>query len=150
MVICIRLVCFLVLMLGLKAEAQSYIGKTRSKVIKELHNIMPDGYVTEDSVLKIAYVDPGSGNVEKLFKFDKSGKCYSEKVKASCESCFNALLNSVLQSKKYEWKKINENQYISKYSEFMMIELPVEPGDYSFHVFHTEWNKELYRMLTGN
>jgi hypothetical protein len=146
----ISIVSFLILLLAISASSQDYIGKTKVKLVKELKSLPGEPQVIDDSVFKIRFVDQNAGNVVKLFRFDKSGKCFSEEVIASCDSCFHGLLNIVLGKKKYEWKKINENQYISKYSEFMMIELPVEPGDFSFSVFHTEWNKELYRMLTGN
>ena len=146
----ISLLSFLFLFLGFTASSQLYIGKTKIKLIKGLKSKINNPQITDDSVFKIRYVDQKAGNVEKHFRFDKSGKCFSEKVIAECDTCFQTLLNMVLSYPKYEWKKINENQYISKYSEFMMIELPVEPGDYSFHIFRTEWNKALYKMLTGN
>ena len=49
--------------------------------------------------------------------------------------------------KKFEWNKINENQYISKFEEKLMIELPAENYDHSFSILKVEWTKELYELL---
>lgn len=69
--------------------------------------------------------------VDFIYSFNRSGKCQSEKVIAGCDSFFNKYLQAVLGQKKYEWKKINENQYLSKYITRMMIELPAETNNFS-------------------
>lgn len=104
----------------------------------------------EKSLLTFAYNDAAAGMVQLKFRFDGDGKCFFEEYEATCDSCMKNVLKSILAKEKYGWIKINENQYVSRFKEYLMIELPVENGDYSFSVFRTEWSKQSYKMLTGS
>lgn len=133
---------------------QQFIGQEKSTVKKELsHSAKKDDQARisiNDTSLVYHYQDAASGPVDRIYSFDKTSKCISEKSVAGCENCYVHLLQSVLEQKKYEWKKLNENQYISKYSESLMLELPHENNEFTFTVFKIELNKELYKVLTGN
>ena len=66
-----------------------------------------------------------------------------------CDSCIKKWLRATLRIGKYGWKKINENQYISKYEYKMMIELPVNPGEHYYTILRMDWSKTLYGILVG-
>lgn len=102
-----------------------------------------------DSAFVIAYKDQSLQPVVFIYGFNKKGKCWSEKVIARCDSCFTKYLQGVLDQEKYGWKKINENQYVSKYSYRLMLEFPPENKDFSYVILRTDWTKELYRTLTN-
>ena len=150
-----RIIIALLLLCPVACFSQGYIGKTRQQVKKELqreiaandtlHILLTDN----DSVLIYSYEDSKVRPVQFIYGFDRAGKCRSEKVMAGCDSCFNKYLLGVLDKKKYEWKKINENQYISKYSARMMIELSSENKDFSYIILSTDWNKDMYKLLRG-
>jgi hypothetical protein len=55
----------------------------------------------------------------------------------------------LLAKEKYVWKKINENQYISKFEDKIMIELPTENKSNSITIIRTDWTKILYDILAG-
>ena len=131
------------------ASAQHYIGMSFSEITKAFRQEKGSNVNTQD-MLTFTYKDESAGNVQLKFRFDGFGKCFYEEYVTTCDSCARNLLNTILGKEKYGWKKINENQYVSKYREFLMIELPVEPEDHSFSIFRTEWNKDTYKMLTGS
>lgn len=151
-----RIIIAIFLLLPITGFSQNFIGKSKAQVKKELqqqvvkNDSLSITLTDKDSVLVYSIKDNKVSPADFIYGFDKSGKCQSEKVVAGCDSCFNKFLQTALGHKKYEWKKINENQYVSKYTAHMMIELPADGNDFSYTVLRTEWTKELYTMLTGN
>ena len=151
-----RICLYLFLLFPLAGLSQNFIGQTKDQVKKELQKqVVKNDSITitltdNDTVLIYSIKDKKVLPVEFIYQFDAHGKCRSEKVVAGCAPCFNKYLQAVLARKRYEWKKINENQYISKYSARMMIELPAENKDFSYKIIRTGWTKELYKLLTEN
>lgn len=82
--------------------------------------------------------------------FDENKKCFSERIITGCDACFTKQLNSVLKSKEYNWEKINENQYVSDFASYLMIEIPPENTEYSFTILRMTWSRELYDLLMEN
>lgn len=138
------------------ADAQNFIDKSPEQVLRKLEGYtLPPGFEKpvfsrDDSTITMT-VKATNGVVSSFtYQFDRqSGKCRSELIKASCDSCFQKYLGDVLAQKKYQWKKINENQYVSAYSKKRMIELPAENKDFSYMILKTGWSKKLYRLLMG-
>lgn len=90
----------------------------------------------------------GSQPVTFEYTFDSNKKCISEKVTAYCDSCYKKYLNELLSKKKFGWKRLNENQYISSYKWELMIELPVrEEKSLFYDLLKVDWNRETYSML---
>lgn len=150
------LLFFLIVYCAGICNAQSFIGKKPDQVMKLLNkyeagaNFEKPVITRQDST--ITMLVKGSGNIQTTFIYrfsGSSGKCITEQVKASCDSCYKKYLDDVLAQKKYHWKKINENQYISSYSQKRMIELPVDPADFSYMILKTGWTKKLFSLLTN-
>ena len=152
----IRLLVILFMLAPLPLLSQNFIGKSKAEVKKELQKkIQKNDSLTitltdKDSVLVYSYQDARAKPVDFIYGFDKEGKCWSEKVMAGCDSCFNKYLRAVLDQKKYEWKKINENQYVSRYADRRMLEFPPDTKNFMYTILRTDWNKEMYQLLTGN
>ena len=128
--------------------AQEYINKKKGEVITMLkikYQQTPLSVLTDTVKMKLenTFAMP----FDYIFTFDKTGRCKSETIITRCDSCLTGLLQKVLDLKKFEWNKINENQYISKFEEKLMIELPAENYDHSFSIFKVEWTKVLYELL---
>lgn len=151
-----RVIILFLLLVPFAGFSQNFIGKSKARVKKELqeqitkNDTLSITLTDRDSVLVYSVKDPKTFPVDFLYDFDRDGKCQSEKVLAGCEACYNRYLQAALGQKKYEWKKINGNQYVSKYSAQMMIELPAEKTDYSYTIIRTNWTKEMYDIVTGN
>lgn len=148
-----RLLVFFVFMLPSMAFSQSFINKTKKQVQKEWKkntvNKCKPAFQNADSSMKVsACTDYSSGqSVQHIYSFDKTGKCRSEQVITNCDSCLAKLLNKVLAQTQYNWKKINENQYVSDFSSALLIELPAENKDHSITILRMDWSKELYDLL---
>lgn len=151
----IRIILFF-LLLPVTGISQNFIGKSKAQVKKFLQkkilkNDSLDITLTDEDLFLRFSIKAGKTLPSNfIYGFNKSGKCQSEKIIALCDSCFNKFLTNILSEKKYQWKKINENQYVSKYSARMMIELPPENKDFAYTILKTDWNKNMYKLLTGN
>jgi len=149
----IRIMMTFFILLPFVGISQTYINKSRTAVKKELakYSLTNDSLKTSltetDSSIVFLVRDPRTLRADFIYGFDRSGKCNSEKTIAWCDSCSAKYLRAALYRKKYEWVQLNENQYISKFSEKMMIELPVNDKDHSFTILRMDWSKMLYDML---
>lgn len=144
----------MLLICPLPAFSQHFIGKTMNEIKKALQkkagkNLNPSATVhSTDTTITFTVKEEGKA-ADFSYVFDKNGKCLLEMVKAADDKSYQFYLNETLAEKDFEWKKINENQYVSKFSDFLMIELPGEILPNQFNVFRTEWSKEMYELVTG-
>jgi len=130
--------------------SQEYINQSRAVVMANLQKYKGEKPVLAETDSTISMTLKGNGKpVTHIYDFDKSGNCFSEKVVTSCESCYKNLLQAVLKKGSYQWNKINENQYISRFEDKMTLELPVEKTDYYYIILRTDWSRALYDLLTG-
>ena len=149
------IVCLLIsLITSTQAFSQNFINKDYQKVKKSIAKYKPINDSTTislqetDSSILMSIRGTGSQPADFLYRFNKEGKCISEKITAYCDSCYKKFLGDLLAIKKYKWKKINENQYISGYNSKMMIELPVkEETSFFYIILRTNWNKKLYQLI---
>ncbi len=151
----IRLLLFLAVLIPVPVISQDYINKNRNQVKKELKNIKPPGkdasvHLSEtDSSLVLTIKGPGNSAADFIYEFGKSDTCRLEKVVAGCKACFTRYLEEALSKPVYNWKKLNENQYISGFDSRRMLELPVDGQSYTFRIFRLDWTREMYDLLSG-
>ena len=132
---------------------QSSIGKTKEAVKKELdtwkqaNGSLYPKLSDLGNTTTLSIKDPGYGQVKFVYTYDKDKVCISEKTVALNDSARNNYLNAILEKKEYEWTKLNGNQYISKFTDKLMIELPGDPKNHSVTVYRAEWTREIYDML---
>lgn len=58
--------------------------------------------------------------------FNNTGRCNSETRTYTCDICLAKPLSKILENKKYSWKKVSENKYISIYKKGLMLEYPID------------------------
>jgi hypothetical protein len=88
------------------------------------------------------------GEVESYhFSFSNKGICQGETIYFNTDSAYNGFLKTITQNPIYHFIKINENQYVSDYEHFLLIELPAESPEKKIGVFKTSWTKSLYEFL---
>ena len=148
-----RLVVILFALSYTTASAQMYINENRQWVKRELEkqaskndSITVRISETDTSIL-YSFRDPKVRPADFLYIFDESAKCIEEKTIGYCDSCFNKFLGSALNRKQFQWTKINDRLYISKYSKKLMLEIPVNNKDHSFTIRRMKWTKGSYRTL---
>ena len=139
----------------LLAYSQININKTKAEIKKEIAKFKkstPAFSVTvseTDSTLTTIKKAANKNKEEALLEFDKAGKCRSELRIFNCDQCFKKELETLLGMDKYKWEKLNENQYISKFEEKLLIELPTENKTNTIRIIRTDWNKVLYDIMKG-
>jgi hypothetical protein len=144
--------CFL--LLSIKAFSQHYINQPKTDVKKQLldynnkNESLKASIIETDTTILLNAKEPAATAF--IYRFDKTGICLSEKIIANSDTSFKQQLQAVLDQKKYEWKKINGNQYISGFAERMLLEISAENKDFIFIIIRTDWSKEMYDILTAN
>jgi uncharacterized protein YxeA len=142
-----------VCLLTTTAFAQNFIMKNKSQVLKQLNKYdtgSPDAKKTissTDSTITLNISGTGTQPGTFVYHFNKEGKCFIETFQANCDSCRAKYLKGILDRKQYQWRKINENQYVSAFQHKMLLELAADEKDYSLIILYTEWTKELYKLL---
>jgi hypothetical protein len=104
----------------------------------------------KDSTVIFTLKSKGSTPTKYQCDFESGGKCIVQKITAGCDSCIQEKLNTILSDKEHQWKKLNENQFISGFESKMMIELSVKKTDHSFTIRKIDWSLPFYKILTGN
>lgn len=138
----------------LAVSGQRFINRGYDKVLAGLKKYNPGNdstiihFSNSEKNIKMEVAGKGSQPVTFEYTFDSNKKCISEKVTAYCDSCYKKYLNELLSKKKFGWKRLNENQYISSYKWELMIELPVrEEKSLFYDLLKVDWNRETYSML---
>ena len=105
-------------------------------------------FVASDSTLSIKIACPGQTSYTRYtYRFDKTGKCQSEKIAGNGDSTMKEALTRVLAIESYNWQKINENQYVSDFDSRLMVEFPPDNTEHSFTILRMDWSHELYDLL---
>jgi len=135
--------------------SQSYFNKDRAKVKKELEHFISKNSIlhpslkeTDSTLMLETEVNPGK-KIQVVFAFDQEkGHCNSQRTVTYCDACYLEEVNKLLAQKSYQWKKLNENQYASRYEDHLLLELRSEETDFSFTLFKTNWSRDFYELLT--
>lgn len=129
--------------------AQHYIGLTQNSAEKKLKKEFP-GLKVNITTGRDSLLINNAGAFTHIYIFDEKGKCNGEVSITRCDSCYNGLLNGILNISAFAWKKINESQYISRFEDGLMIELFQEEDAKRLSVLKTDWTRELYDLLLKN
>jgi hypothetical protein len=138
------------------AFAQLLISKTKNEIKKEIEKIhaAKDNIsliLTEtDSSMSYASKETQDNKPGYFFHFDSTGKCNLQKILTTSDSCHQASLMQLLAEKEYEWKQLNMNQYISKFTAGVFLEMQSINEVYSITIMKTNLSKEMYQFLMGN
>ncbi len=151
-----KTILLLLLIFPILAYSQVNINKTKKEIKKEISAFKKSNPIYSvstsetDSTLTIIKTDGDKNKEETFLAFDRDGRCQSQLQVFNCDHCYKQELEKLLSIERYQWKKINENQYISKFEAKLMIELPTQDKTNTFNIIRTDWSKLLYDMLTGN
>lgn len=148
-----RFYFLIILFLPLAGFSQVYINQTKSKIKEEAATLLKGNdslnaeYAESDSTLEIKIRGKNAMESDHIYKFDKLGKCISQKTITRCDSCHQKLLQPLLVLKKYRWRRINQNQYVAKFSENIFLEIQEIDQTYWFVIFKLNLSKKMYRSL---
>ena len=133
------------------ATAQNHIDHTRpeiKQVLQKQYATTPASIMQWKEFKDSMVLSFTSGDIASYhFSFSKKGLCQGEIIYFTTDSAFANFLNVIIKNPIYHFKRINENQYVSDYEHFLLIELPAESPEKKFGVFKTSWTKSLYEFL---
>lgn len=129
------------------SPAQGFIGLSKEKVKKGLDSYVAknqlSAVIDESPFTTTLFIDAPSGQkTEFIYHFDSGGRCRRE-VRISCDSCIVKYIAETLATKDPGWKKLNERQYISKYSKRLLLEIDQS----STTVRQVQWNRDSYNEI---
>ena len=148
-----RLTILLLIFLPSACFSQVFINNTKKEIKEKVvanyigkETINPE-FSETDSTLEVKISGKNVIDADYTYKFDLSGKCISQKTITRCDSCHQALLQSVLDLKKYKWRKLNQNQYVSKFSKKVLLEIQELDQTFWFMIFKIKLRRKMYRSL---
>ncbi|WP_315814429.1 hypothetical protein [Paraflavitalea speifideaquila] len=84
------------------------------------------------------------------YYFDERGKCNQEKTISFCDSCYTKYRDKLLARKQFEWVRINDTLYVSKFSKKRRLELHPHQPDRTMNLFKTSWKRPEYELLLSD
>jgi hypothetical protein len=141
---------FILLFFSLSSQAQEKLQKTKAALKEELALSAKTGMVLveTDSTLVFSSKDKKAADAKTfIYEFDSTGVCKSEKYITNCKNCYDRQLHLLIDQARYQWKKINENQYVSRFEDRLLLEVAPDADQYFFTLFRAEWTKEFHDML---
>lgn len=149
----IRTILLILVFLPVQVFSQKYFDKDKEHVRKDLQHYLVQNkplnpvLTVTDSTLVLT-IDEPDGPTRFIYSFDReSGKCNAQRTEANCEACYKKYRDNLLEQKVHKWIQLNENQYVSRYEDRLLVELSAEYSDYSFTVFKTHWTRDFYELL---
>jgi hypothetical protein len=136
-------------------HGQGFINKSRKELLKHLESERmkpgnPAAVISvSDSSITYSVRDDNMKPADFIYSFNTKGKCVSEKVIASCDSCFQKYLSAVLAKEKYRWKKMTDHQYASKYTFRLLLEINPGNAQYTYQILRSGLTYSQFRKLTG-
>lgn len=148
-----KLMLLLILVIVLQACSSTYIGKSKSATVRGLQaavkfNHYKGNPLEEGKDFVAMHVNDSNWyRTSFYYDFDKSGKCYRERVITYCDTCFRKYRNQKLDLKKIDWIKVTDSFYVSKYSQQRTLELHSDREQRFIEFKKVEWTRSDYDYL---
>ncbi|MER3465270.1 MAG: hypothetical protein C4329_13510 [Chitinophagaceae bacterium] len=145
-------VAVVILLSCITSFGQASIGDLRVTVRGKLQPIIKkDCFQCEmtetDSTISVLSKDSTALPALFIYHFTENKKCYKEESIAHCKPCFDKYLATAPGKKEYEWVKVDDKHWVSKYPEKLILEITDDQKDYSFIIYRMNWDKGLYSKL---
>jgi hypothetical protein len=133
--------------------SQGFIGRSKKGTVRTLQaeskksNFKQSPVETNDQYVVLHVKDSSFQPASFYYYFDERGKCNQEKTISFCDSCFIKYRDELLNRKQYEWVKINDTVYVSKFSKKRMLELHPNQPDKTMDLLKISWTKAAYHQL---
>ena len=144
---------FLLLLLLLSTGAafsQSMLGHSRSVVRTNLKRYIRQHNFTNTKIEEQADTMTMKVNEEVVKKvtfryiFNDKRWCREELKTTDCEECQSTLLKEILENKKFEWTKINDSTYVSKFSKKRLLTTSHTGNTWLIDIRKIKWSHQEY------
>ncbi|MDF2192868.1 hypothetical protein [Paraflavitalea sp. CAU 1676] len=146
------LLVVLCLVVAAQASAQ-YIGKTRTATLRALrssvkfHKYKGDPIEQGEHTVAMHIDDSSWYRTSFYYDFNKKGKCFRERVTTYCDTCFRKYRGDRLDKKRFDWIKVTDSLYVSKFSKQRMLETHQNGEERTIELTKIEWNQSEYDQL---
>ena len=146
-------VYFILLLIGSTVNAQGFISMKRSAVKKQLTKFYAKHNVTlrfeeTDSTLTCFPLDSTGTNIRSFTYFFKdNNRCYKENAQGNCEPCFTRMFTDATLVKRYKWKKLSDNLYLSKPLWNLTLIRTNEEASFSYTIVKNYFNRTAHTKL---
>lgn len=133
------------------AFSQAYLGHPKSTVRSGLkryiktHGLTNSLITEQGDTITLRINDPATQPATFRYIFDEGHWCIAEQ-KTSCDKCVAELLKTILATEKYEWVKINETTYVSKYSKKRKVQVTDGENGKCVEIAKIKWGKIEYEQ----
>lgn len=127
-------------------QAQEFINTDKSRATVNLEVFYPGTHSPaqwKGDSLKAVITD----SLTVVFVYDARGLCESEIFICPGDMLFTRQLEKILGKTKYQWKRLNENQFVSRFEDGLLLEISPEPPQRLFTVIRAGWTREIYELL---
>lgn len=138
------------------ASAQGFLSMKRSNVKKQLTRFYSKQQVpyrfseTDTSITVIVTDTSGKHTAGFSYFFKSNNRCYKETGDGVCEHCFQKIISDAKMVKRYRWRMISEQFYLSKplWNRVLLRADPERPFSYSIikDYFNRTDHKKLYKI----
>ncbi len=148
-----QLLLVLLLLPVCAAFSQSMIGHTRSVVRTHLkryirqHNFTNSKIEERADTMLLNVKEKDLAAVEFRYIFNANRWCIAEQKTTCCEQCMSTLMTDILGSKRFEWNKINDSTYISKFSKKRLIKVTQTNETKRVDIHKIKWSRQQYETL---
>ena len=129
-------------------SASHFYDKEEAIKFAKKRDLNKDGsiIIQEDkNILKVLTRDGNYQNVDEIYQFDEDGKQLRYSLIASCDSCYQKYFSKTFNNSAYQWRKINDSTYISKYKIKRV--LNVHKSTFSYDIVLHYLSKEEHENL---
>jgi hypothetical protein len=136
--------------------SQGFTSLGRNSVKKQLIRFYSKNPVTfilseTDSSITANVTDSSGNNTSRFsYYFNQNNKCYKETGDGACEHCFQKIINDPKMVKRYQWKMISADFYLSKplWNLALMRTDPEKPFSYSIvkNYLNRNEHRRLYQL----
>ena len=129
-------------------SASHFYNKEEAIKFAKKRDLNNDGSIViqeDKNILKILTRKSNYQNVDEIYQFDEDGKQLKYSLIASCDSCYQKYFSKIFYNGGYQWKKINDSTYISKYGIKRL--LNVHQGTFSYDIVLHYLSKKEYENL---
>ena len=134
--------------------AQDYIGDSKKVLKRKMERYMKSNqykqYQVAETDTSIVYHlrEEKVQHVDFCYQIDPKGVCFATITSSPCFECVDKNLKSVLEQKRYGWKQLSNNTWISDYKHCLQLTLARDAaGSTTLEIRKMLWSKRLHAEL---
>jgi hypothetical protein len=124
------------------------LGSPKAEIEKKLSYDIGTGMIATDSTISYNLSTDPQGYIRVTCHFSREENCSMIIYSSDDAGTYAYYLDRVIEDPKYRWRKINGNQYVSKYRKKLLLETDPDPSKQAFRVLPAQWTRETYRTFT--